>query len=100
MRRTLSKKSGTYSTVKAANRRRSKPSFVDEDAKFTDYLNFFEFVAVLSKSRQLGKAGVEGLLGYYLDCLAKSARVRTYVANRENGYEELDRLLRERSGRK
>lgn len=34
-----------------------------ESKEFTDYLNFFEFVAVLGKSKQLAKGGVEDLFG-------------------------------------
>jgi hypothetical protein len=71
-----------------------------ESKEFTDYLNFFEFVAVLSKSKQLAEGGVEDLFGYYLDCLAKSRQVRAYIADKAKGYEHLDRLLRERSAMK
>ena len=71
-----------------------------ESKLFTDYLNFFEFVAVLGKSKQLAKGGVEDLFGYYLNCLAKSRPVRAYIADKEKGYEHLDRLLRERSAMK
>ena len=71
-----------------------------ESKEFTDYLNFFEFVAVLGKSKQLAKGGVEDLFGFYLHCLAKSHVVRAYIAEKAKGYEQLDRLLRERSAMK
>ena len=71
-----------------------------ESKEFTDYLNFFEFVAVLGKSKQLAEGGVEDLFGYYLNCLAKSRRVRAYIADKAKGYEHLDRLPRERSAMK
>jgi hypothetical protein len=65
----------------------------DEPREFTDYLNFFEFVAVLQKSRQLTPGEFENLFCYYLDCL-----VRKYIAAK--GYEQLDRLLCERAKKK
>lgn len=66
----------------------------DEPREFTDYLNFFEFVAVLGKSRQLKQDEVEDLFRYYLDCLGKNGKVRDYIAAK--GYEHLDKLLRDR----
>jgi hypothetical protein len=70
----------------------------EESAGFTDYLNFFEFVAVLRKSNQLTDEQIEDLFGYYLDCLESCQAVRTYVAKK--GYEQLDRLLQERAQQK
>ena len=70
----------------------------EESAGFTDYLNFFEFVAVLRKSNQLTNEQIEDLFGYYLDCLESCQAVRTYVAKK--GYEKLDRLLQERAQQK
>jgi hypothetical protein len=70
----------------------------EEPSKFSDYLNFFEFVAVLQNSRQLKKAEIEDLFGYYLDCLENCPAVRNYIARK--GYEQLDRLLRDRAKRR
>jgi hypothetical protein len=70
----------------------------DQPQEFTDYLNFFEFVAVLEKSRQLTKEEIEDLFCYYLDCLEKCGDVRNYIAAK--GYEQLDRLLRKRARQK
>lgn len=67
---------------------------------YTDYLNFFEFVAVLHKSNQLTGEEIEDLFCYYLNCLEKWRDVRDYIADKTNGYEQLDRLLRERAGKK
>jgi hypothetical protein len=64
-----------------------------EDSKFTDYLNFFEFIAFLQHSPQLGDSEVQDLFGYYLACLRRHDRVRTYINNPSNGYEGLARLL-------
>ena len=69
---------------------------VDEESqRFTDYLNFFEFVAVLGKSGQLKQGEIEDLFRYYLDCLEKNRKVRDYIAAK--GYEHLDKLLRDRA---
>ncbi len=72
----------------------------EEEAKFTDYLNFFEFVAVLSDLGQLGDREIEQLFGYYLDCFQKVSDVRNYIADKAKGYEQLDKLLRKRAKRK
>jgi hypothetical protein len=60
---------------------------IKEDDKFTDYLNFFEFVAFLEESKQLRKQEVEALFGYFLDCLQRHSRVKTYINDPVNGYE-------------
>jgi len=65
----------------------------EEPREFTDYLKFFELVAVLQKSGQLTTEQIEDLFGYYLNCLERSAAVRKYIS--AEGYEQLDRLLRE-----
>jgi hypothetical protein len=62
-----------------------------EDSDFTDYLNFFEYVAFLKHREQLKLEEVHDLFGYYLGCLSRHAAVREYI--RQNGYERLDALL-------
>lgn len=69
----------------------------EEPPELTDYLNFFEFVAVLKKSHQLSANEIESLFGYYLDCLEKCGQVRNYIANK--GYEHLNNLLQARATR-
>lgn len=64
-----------------------------EPSKFTDYLNFFEFVAFLKKSKQLKIDEIDDLFGYYLDCLSQREEMREYVSKR--GYELLAQLLLE-----
>jgi hypothetical protein len=66
-----------------------------EDSQFTDYLNFFEFIAFLNK-KQLGDSEVEDLFGYYLNCLSRHADVREYVVNLQNGYEGIAKLIEKR----
>jgi hypothetical protein len=65
----------------------------DESPEFTDYLNFFEFVAFLKKSKQLKIDEVDDLFGYYLDCLNRRSDIQVYVSKR--GYELLSELLAE-----
>ena len=62
-----------------------------EPSDFTDYLNFFEFVAFLEHSKQLGSEEITDLFGYYIGCLKSHDSVRGYV--REKGYERLTNLL-------
>ena len=68
----------------------------NEDPKFTDYLNFFEFIAFLRKSKQLEDSEIDDLFGYYLDCLKKDEGVRTYILNPDKGYEGVAKLIGER----
>lgn len=65
-----------------------------EGSDFTDYLNFFEYVAFLKHRNQLRRDEVEDLFGYYLGCLKRHQSIREYVRN--NGYERLDALLETR----
>jgi hypothetical protein len=64
-----------------------------ESADFTDYLNFFEFVAVLVQSRQISRRQIERLFQYYLECIKMHKAVREYIADKGKGYEQLRALL-------
>ncbi|MBO0694753.1 MAG: hypothetical protein J2P56_01500, partial [Verrucomicrobia bacterium] len=88
---------GVRQTLDSADRDASEISklVTDEPSEFTDYLNFFEFVAVLEKSGQLKSNEIEDLFHYYLDCLEKSPKIREYLAAK--GYEHLDEFLRARA---
>jgi hypothetical protein len=68
----------------------------DAESDFTDYLNFFEFIAFLKKSKQLNAAQIEDLFGFYLGCLEKHSVVVRYVLELENGYEGVASLLNSR----
>ena len=70
---------------------------IREDPAFTDYLNFFEFIAFLKASKQLKDSEIEAIFGYYLDCLNRHDRVKQYISNAENGYEGLAGLLTSRA---
>ena len=65
----------------------------DESPAWTDYLNFFEFVAYLQESKQLSQQDVEALFSYYLECLKKHPEVAAYVRDQTKGYENLRRQL-------
>jgi hypothetical protein len=65
----------------------------DEDSGFTDYLNFFEHVAIFVKAGQLNKKDVEASFGYYLNCLSGNLKVQNYINNEAKGYEKLRAYL-------
>ncbi|MGH9344611.1 MAG: hypothetical protein ACRD19_12735 [Terriglobia bacterium] len=66
-----------------------------ESSDFTDYLNFFEFLAYLLKSKQINREEVNGLFDYYLKNLKqeKNKDVAEYIAKPQNGFEQLQELL-------
>lgn len=68
----------------------------NEDPDFTDYLNFFEHVAIFAGSKQLRTDDVEASFCYYLDCLKGHEKVRTYINNSDKGYEKLKAYLEAR----
>jgi uncharacterized protein YdiU (UPF0061 family) len=63
----------------------------EQKSDFTDYLNFFEFVAFLESNKQLKRKEVEALFDYYLKCLKRHRIVHNYI--RESDYEYLNELL-------
>ena len=65
----------------------------EQDARFTDYLNFFEFMAYLTACGQLSPKDIAALFDYYLRVLSKHDDVRKYVWDDRNGYGYLKRLL-------
>jgi hypothetical protein len=77
------------------NLQKLKDLVSDEPAEFTDYLNFFEFVAILANSKQLKPNEIEDGFGYYLNRLEDNSDVRDYIS--KSGYERLDKLLRDRA---
>ncbi|HEV2417146.1 MAG TPA: hypothetical protein VGX94_05040 [Terriglobia bacterium] len=65
----------------------------EESANFTDYLNFFEFLAYLWKSKQIGLDEIKGIFEYYLRNLKQNESAAGYIAERANGFEQLQKLL-------
>jgi hypothetical protein len=68
-----------------------------EDSKFTDYLNFFEHVAIFAWSKQLRTDDVEASFCYYLNSLKAHDNVWEYITNTDKGYEKLKAYLKSRS---
>jgi len=64
-----------------------------ESAAWTDYLNFFEFMAYLQSSKQLSRRDVEALFSCYLGCLKKHPEAAAYIRNPAKGYENLRKQL-------
>lgn len=62
---------------------------------FTDYLNFFEFIARLKVIGQLSSEDINATFDYYLNLLTKTRNpeIRQYLA--KEGFENLDKLLLE-----
>jgi len=65
----------------------------EQDARFTDYVNFFEFMAYLNECGQLSKKDVRALFHYYLGSVWKHEAVRKYILDDKNGYDYLKKLL-------
>lgn len=66
-----------------------------EDADFTDYLNFFEFLGYLSESKQIGRTEIVGMFDYYLKNLRKHSTVLDYINEPAKGFEKLRALLKQ-----
>lgn len=66
-----------------------------EEAQFTDYLNFFEFLGYLLESKQIGKNEVIGMFDYYLKNLQKHPMVLGYINNPTKGFEKLRALIKQ-----
>lgn len=64
-----------------------------EPASFTDYLNFFEFLAFLSETKQIEDKEILGLFEYYLRILRKNSEVSEYISDPTKGFEKLHKLL-------
>jgi hypothetical protein len=69
----------------------------NQSPDFTDYLNFFEFIAYLKKKNQLSDSDIDVLFSYYLGCLKERTKVYEYIRDPRSGYEELARLLADRN---
>ncbi len=67
----------------------------EEKSEWTNYLNFFEFVAYLQKSDQLTKDDVDALFRYPLRCLKNHPEVLAYICDQANDYQRLKEKLAE-----
>ena len=66
---------------------------VQECSCFTDYMNFFEFLAYLHESGQISLEEIRGMFDYYLRTLKENKHVADYIADPKKGFEKLQRLL-------
>jgi gamma-glutamylcyclotransferase (GGCT)/AIG2-like uncharacterized protein YtfP len=60
-----------------------------EDDDFIDYLNFFELVVFLARSKQLSWADASSIFGYYLNCIKSHKSVMTYIDDPSKDFEQL-----------
>lgn len=73
----------------------------DQSPRLTDYLNFFELLAILQKSKQMSASSIESMFGYYLDCIQKQPSLMSYIRNSaESGFEQLAAYMQARSSGK
>lgn len=70
-----------------------KEVLTEEDEKFADYLNFFEFIATLKDDWRLKKKDVLNMFDYYLKKLKESPKCMEWINNKEYGFEKLRNLL-------
>ena len=63
----------------------------DDDEKFTDFLNFFEFIANLEDEGQISAKDVLNLFDYYLRKIKQSPICKQWI--KSYGFEKLDGLL-------
>lgn len=66
---------------------------IQETSSFTDYLNFFEFLAHLEESGQVKREDMLGIFGYYLENLKSSRSVLAYIKDSTKGFEKLRNVL-------
>ncbi len=76
-------------------------AFISEDQnrelllRLDDFLNFFEFVAILKRNKKLNQEEVKQMFDFPLRSIAENQDVMAYL--RKYGYEELHALLKEMS---
>jgi hypothetical protein len=59
----------------------------DLEEKFSDYLNFFEFICNLERTKRMARRDIDNMFDYYLTSLARMDWVFAYV--QRNGFEAL-----------
>lgn len=71
----------------------NKISISDDEEKFTDFLNFFEFIADLQEEKQVSLKDVTNLFDYYLREIKSSSVCTAWIKNEKYGFEKPDSLL-------
>lgn len=64
----------------------------DDEEKFTDFLNFFEFIANLESEKQVSLKDVTNLFDYYLRKIKSSSVCMAWI--KKYGFEKLHSLLK------
>jgi hypothetical protein len=65
----------------------------ENDEKFTDFLNFFEFIATLEKKHELKKEDIYSMFEYYLKKLKNDMKAAEWIQKSNYGFENLRDLL-------
>jgi len=65
----------------------AEPGVKDLEEKFSDYLNFFEFLVNLQRTGRMDRRDLDNMFDYYLASLARMEWVFAYV--QRNGFEGL-----------
>ena len=63
----------------------------DKEEKLADFLNFFEFIAVLENGKQIQLSEIEKLFSYYLKLIKRTPICQKYIASYE--FKNLPKLL-------
>jgi hypothetical protein len=71
----------------------NKEKIVEEnEEKLVDYLNFFEFIAILEKRGHINKEEIKDMFGYYLAKMKENNFLTKYLT--EYGFENIENLLK------
>ena len=79
----------TYDDLIEAIKADTKPELQE---KLVDYLNFFEFIATLNKTRQLNIEEINLVFGYYIQIIDKNIVITDFV--KKHGFQNLTDLIR------
>lgn len=74
----------------------AEPGVKDLEEKFSDYLNFFEFICNLQQTGRMDRRDINNMFDYYLTSLSRMDWATAYV-NR-NGFEALSAEFKRRRG--
>jgi hypothetical protein len=77
-----------------ANDKTVQDLVADDKPRWTDYLNFFEFVQYLKVSKQLSEKDVQALFGYYRGCLSRHQVIVDCIEKEEYGFDYLRDFLK------
>ncbi|MCL4427797.1 MAG: hypothetical protein M1276_02210 [Deltaproteobacteria bacterium] len=64
------------------------------EEKCVDFFNFFEFIAVLWKLKQLKIIEIKYMFEYYVKMMDNNKHTKNYISLKENGFENLLELIK------